>query len=720
MNALNLIVLVVPIIVLMIGELRFCKKRNGLSYLFLSFIYMVIINVVSIVVCSVLDSRYVINHDIRILSYISIGIILSLIILIVNIWKKDIISDFLVDKKLDNTLMIFAISSIILLVLSICGIEINYSINNMNIFFIIISIISNLLLVKIIVFVADISDTKLDKFEWKIIAICEVVVLMGCAISVYTREYAYYWDEVREYAGYFRIEDMFNQSIYYGICNLFREVRSQLRGPLINVFLGVPFVFTNRTPDSWVMAISFNIFPVLGIVLALVIKNIQKIFIELNNHVSFLSIFIAFFSMPLLFASYLSGFPDLFEVVFCLIIMLCVFNTKFEVVEYRKWVFIYLTTIILAMLRSQYIVWIISFYFSYFIVYYIKMLINKEYDKIKKCFLHMIYFGILFLIILFLTMHPYIKNYFASFNMGTDNSFWRVGGYCYTIINQVNYLGKWLVVLIVLGIVISLVKKQSRLFGVFTIIHGVSTLVIFHSQVTMISYNHSLVMIPFYMLCIVLISLLIVQFKNQMFSEILSYIFIVLSTFNLICSIFGGIFVNDIFTNISLMMSECQVEQIRVIADWITESCEEEERVYFIPHNEIYNPDKFRYINMPDRTVMNKMSYGSAVLGYHGFPTELFEAKYILTSSPFDAYSIEQKYNDAFLEYLSKESKFRIANEFDMGDGYIITAYERVAPVDLEEINFYRKVMEEENKQYPVLYDDVFNNYIKSHGEFVH
>ncbi|RGY94781.1 hypothetical protein DXA13_20330 [Clostridium sp. AM58-1XD] len=64
------------------------------------------------------------------------------------------------------------------------------------------------------------------------------------------------------------------------------------------------------------------------------------------------------------------------------------------------------------------------------------------------------------------------------------------------------------------------------------------------------------------------------------------------------------------------------------------------------------------------------------------------------------------------MEYLYLDRKFRLVKKFDMGDGYVILAYERVKPVDIQEVNFYREALDEENKQYPSLYEDVFEAFV--------
>ncbi|RGY94780.1 hypothetical protein DXA13_20325 [Clostridium sp. AM58-1XD] len=196
------------------------------------------------------------------------------------------------------------------------------------------------------------------------------------------------------------------------------------------------------------------------------------------------------------------------------------------------------------------------------------------------------------------------------------------------------FLGMWLAVAMVVGILGGIINKKSRKFAIFTIIHGISTLILFHMQVTLVSFNHSLVMMPFYILCICLTVYIIVNLNDKVISKLMYAATVCLSLLNIAFAIFGASYLPSVFTQISLVMPHSQTIQIRNVANWITNNCGEDDQVYFIPHGFPYNPDVFRYINMPDRTVMNKMSYGSAVFGNHAFPTQLFDSRYVLTSVP--------------------------------------------------------------------------------------
>ena len=129
-----------------------------------------------------------------------------------------------------------------------------------------------------------------------------------------------------------------------------------------------------------------------------------------------------------------------------------------------------------------------------------------------------------------------------------------------------------------------------------------------------------------------------------------------------------------------------------------------------LTHNNKYNPDKLRNYYLPDQSISNYLPYGSAVIGVHKFPLELFTAKYIIITEPFESISIEQNYYNTFQILLSEE-KFTLEKEFSMGNGYKILIYKRIKEVDQKEKEEYLQALEEASRKYPELYKNIIESY---------
>jgi hypothetical protein len=155
------------------------------------------------------------------------------------------------------------------------------------------------------------------------------------------------------------------------------------------------------------------------------------------------------------------------------------------------------------------------------------------------------------------------------------------------------------------------------------------------------------------------------------------------------------------------------IEKIREVNRWLVENCSESESAYMIPHGYPYNPDIFRCCDLPDGSVSARLSYGSAILGTHYFPEELFSAKYVITCEPFCNASIAEKYNSAFLSETSQKH-FTEATRFDMGNGYVFVVYQRTMPADREEVQYYIDYFSQEDALFPELFSGVLDKILLS------
>lgn len=616
------------------------------------------------------------------------------------------------EKIMNGLLQLLAAILIVIVGASFAGIEFSYKVNSMNLSLILLSALVNIAFCRFILYM--LKDVKFDKSEIYIIFAAIAVTILVSILSIYSVEHAYYWDETGGYLGYFKLQDTFEKG-GNGVLQFLKAMRGNSEGILGTLFAIFPFVFSNRTENSWCVSVAINSFVFFLVVYAIFVKNAARIFQVKKEKLFFALSMVLAISIPIIY-TVTSGFIESYGMIGCLCICNIFMNTSFENRQYKRWCAIAVLMLLVVMLKDLYLVWLLAFAISYFVSHIAEMLCAKEYAKLKVWLKNILLFGISLVVIAVGVLLPFIKSFLVDMGNGKDNSFWRTGGYLYQITVQRNYLGEWLAILFIIGIVGGLIKKKTRFYALFAVLQGISTLLIFNLIVTLEAIDHSIILIPFYLMAATLAVNLVTEVKKEWLQVGLKKILILLATLNVICCLAGGRYLDNVFSSISLQKRANQIEEIKEVASWILENCEEGDTAYFIPHGKPYNPDIFRFINMPDRRMLSIMPYGSAVLGYHAFPTSLFDARYVLTCTPFCEYSIAEKYNDTFLEIVSDTDKFELVMEFDMNDGYVISVYERKQPVTLDEIDYYRNAFSEESSEYPALYEEVFDAYVRENN----
>ena len=136
----------------------------------------------------------------------------------------------------------------------------------------------------------------------------------------------------------------------------------------------------------------------------------------------------------------------------------------------------------------------------------------------------------------------------------------------------------------------------------------------------------------------------------------------------------------------------------------------QEERMYIIPHGSVYNPDTFRNIEAPE-TLAAYIPYGSAVSGVHYFPEDFCTAKYVMIYDPLDDLTSEQdsivKTLNQSLQCLTERGKFVLARQFEFQNGTKFYCYERVEPVDNEEIDYLEQQFAALSDRYPDRWEEI-------------
>ena len=599
----------------------------------------------------------------------------------------------LFNKK--NILYTFFIFSIILFL--IFGL---LKINNYTFF--IASVSLNILFLIILKIIVNKFKIKFTKKEILIIILSIGVLYLFYIIAILTRKFIYYWD----YSCYYNIQiktiNYFNKGIIIGIKSFINSTWEGEYGSFLNFIPHVIFNFTNKSINSYLVSCVLIFIPYLIITYSILAKRIIDIIkIKNNKTLMFFLLMISFILMPILHGTFIYGQPDLFGMVFIFIIITLTIDYNFKKLETDRLILILLVTFMLTICRRWYIYWIISYYFLYIISILISN--KKDYKKILK---NIIIYGIIVIVIYFITLLPFIKNTILN-NYSSSYSFYSNGGIIYELANQERHLGYLILMIIFGGILYGIINKEYRKITIFNIIQFLMIIIMF-TRIQTMGIHHSLLLLPSYLLCISLFIICIFNNKKIIFNvTILTFIVLLITNF------FWGYQnkYSKLFTDIKLKTpEEKNYNEIKKITDWLGNQLDKNNTAYMITHNNELNPDKFRNFYTPNSKVSKYLPYGSAIIGVHKFPTELFSAKYIITTDPYIPTSVDEKYNKVCNE-LVKEERFRLKKEFIMNDKTKLIVYERIKKVDENEKNKYINALEEESKKYVNLYDKVILEY---------
>ena len=289
---------------------------------------------------------------------------------------------------------------------------------------------------------------------------------------------------------------------------------------------------------------------------------------------------------------------------------------------------------------------------------------------------------------------------------------YQTGGFLAELDHQRVYLGYFIGILFVIGILYALYKKQTRFLTVLSAAGSVLT-VFLVTKVQNMDDHQSLAVAPFYLLGCFLCALLVSDLPWAWPRRILAVSAGMLCALNFgACSqllpvVFPSGFYSGLYFYVDSPRNDLQ--QVAEVNAWLRENCTGENSAYMICHGVVYSPDVFRISALPDESIREILPYGACNPGNDAFPKELLTAQVVLTCTPFDPNNHTEKMNAAFLENQEKYAPFELAATFDMGNGYTITAYRRVKEPTAAELDTYRAYLAEENERFPYNFSAVWD-----------
>lgn len=595
-------------------------------------------------------------------------------------------------------------------------------------FFPVMSLFANLIIFKMIQVTMQISNVCFNEFHIATMCVIYAVVVILYFAFILNREFIYYWDYGNYLIKQYDMEEAFHQGLRTGVSTLLHSLTQDYTN-FISVFTEFPFCLTNRTGDSYVLSQLINIFLPILLLLSTLVLKFQEIFNVHNQKFYYVVSLCALAYFPLLHDAALLGMPDWFGIVFCLIVVLLTIDYKFEKVDLMRYVMLFISTAALVLVRRWYLYFIVGYYVAYSVYVLsdcIRLYHRKEKDASVRQLKNILIFGIVSVVLMGIIFYKIIMHIFG-YDYAERYAAYNAGGLASEIDMQLLRVSIY-IIFILIGVISALIKHRNvRIVAVSSL--GLLLSIVLFTRVQNMGNHQSLLLLPYYFVLIMSGFAAIFGITKQSLFKIGAVLSVICVAVSPLCCrsaiVAGNILVkSDTLLKIypSLKLEELKstsregFEKIRNVADWINDNCDDGEHVYIIPHDDLYNPDLFKNVNLPDRSVCNKISFGFGVVGTHKFPTDLFDAKYVLTCVPYPNVSPEtaaaQKLHNAFMDYSKNTNKFKVAETFDMGNGYVFYAYKRVVEVDCEETEYYLNVFAEEDAKFPDLYSQVIEHYV--------
>ena len=575
------------------------------------------------------------------------------------------------------------------------------------------------------------AGVRFELFHGAVLIAVYLLLAICTTLQVNSRSFVYIWDYSNYTLLQYQAEAAFETGALAGLGHILSTLTEDYTS-FICLFTEFPFCLTEHTGDDYVLCQLISVLPTLLVALGGLTIKIGQL-LPVRNDKGFFLIGVSMASaFPLLRMAAALGQPDWFGLIFALIILLLTLDFRFDAGEPARCVGIFFATAALVLTRR----WYLYFIVAYYAVYAVTVLVStirlipagqgrRAADRLRR----FITFGAGSLAAILVLFWPVVQR-ILSYSYETHYAAYNVGGLALELASQSFRLGPMYLPLVVCGVVWAFVRGRGTV-ALQTLAVLAISLVLF-TRVQNMGSHQSLLLMPGYFILMLLGVAALADTLNRLRYLKLGYWLFALA-FSLsarlspLTTIALPDFLFDVITADSvqefiqldtLIYDRSDIHQIEALARWIDRHCADGEFAYMIPHSMTYCPDTFKNVDLPEQPLEDKLSFGFGILGTHAFPTDIFDAKYVITADPFpwcyEVSDVAQKLNNQFLAL--KDTYFTYETQFDMGNGTVFTVYRRIVPATRAEADAYLSAFAAEDAQFPELYSQVINDWCRQKG----
>ena len=575
------------------------------------------------------------------------------------------------------------------------------------------------------------AGVRFELFHGAVLVAVYLLVAICFNLQVNSRSFIYVWDYSNYTLLQYQAEAAFQGGALAGLWHLVSTFTEDYTS-FICLFTEFPFCLSAHTGDSYVISQLISIFPTLLVALGGVVVKVGQLLPVRNDKGFFLIGLSTAASFPLLRMAASLGQPDWFGLIFALIILLLTIDFRFDAGEPGRCVGLFFATAALALTRRWYLYFIVSYYLVYAVTVAGSTILligrgrgGQAVDRIRR----LITFGAGSLAAILVLFWPIVRK-ILSYSYESHYAAYNVGGLGLELFSQAFRLGPFYLPLVIAGVVWAFLRGKGT--AAFQALAVLALSLVLFTRVQNMGSHQSLLLMPGYFTLMLMGVAALADTLDRLRYLKLGYWLVALAfslsarlspltTIALPDFLFDYITagaVQEFIRLDNMIYDRTDMDQVRALARWIDQNCAGGEFAYMIPHSMTYCPDTFKNVDLPSQPLEDKLSFGFGILGTHAFPTDLFEAKYVITADPFpwcyEVSSVAQKLNDQFLAL--KDTYFTYETSFDMGNGTVFTVWRRTVPATRAEANAYLAAFSAEDAQFPELYSQVINDWCNQKG----
>lgn len=531
----------------------------------------------------------------------------------------------------------------------------------------------------------------------------------GIAALVCWRQTVYSDDAINYFAKQTLLFGSFSQSGFYGIHVLAENLLTADYKMFMNLFITVPYLFTARTVNSFMLSYAAACFVPMWFALLSGAKWLAR---RLGLHPTvryYLLCMAAMTLWPMFLWPATHGMPDAFGLTFAAVLLLLCAEYRFDSLPAPRLMGIFAATFALVLTRRWYMFWIVSFY----AVYVLAVLAGAARRHILGGTLRrMLAFGVPSAAAIVAALLPTFRTILTTDYADIYGAYYG-GGFLSNCLSQLSVQGVLWLALCAAGYGWALWRGACGAAAV-TVLSGVLAMGLF-TRTQSLGDHQSLILAPLYLFGIFA---LCAKTDAEPRKARRGAAFLLVSGV-LLANVLNALRVPGYCVDTLALSSESldltrrtDLDAMRAVTDFVLENCTEEETVYLNVDSDGYSGTTFAYSDLTHPELQTMILWESSVPSTHGFPTGIWSSAYVMVTDRVDEGGIVGSINAALRTDTPAAAHYEYVTEFPL-DGITLYCYRRTAPPDEAEAGYFNAVFAEYDARWPEIFSRRIAEYMQ-------
>lgn len=540
-----------------------------------------------------------------------------------------------------------------------------------------------------------------------------LVAIVGLIIFtalIYWRKIVYYYDYINYYKKQITMAATFSNNGFYAMRVLLESLLMGDYKMFMNMFIAVPFAFTTRTVNAFMMSYFFTCILPIYYVWLLVAKKLGAVCGVRHWKFYYGVCGLLLAAWPFLLYPLTHGMPDAFGLVFVGLILLLTLEYRFETVEPLRLICIFCATFCLILTRRWYMYFVVAYYCCYALT--VLVLGRKTFWRVLK---NISVFGACSALGILVPLCLTFKNVLSYDYADRYGSFYG-GGFWENVRGQIGYLGWLFFALILLGMGYCLVKKEVRAMALILCGAWLGGMLLF-THVQSFGAHQSLILIPTYLFFLFGSFAFACAVQKETAAKLCSGVcgMVLIANFAAALPEKGVVTVGGLMGNVTLDTTRrSDLNEIGQVVDYILENCAPGETAYINAGGD-YAAQVFSASREPN-DLEGIIPWELSVPSTHGLPVGVCDAKLFFVPDKAGMTDLIQRVNEAMKYKNPLSQHYSKVAEFPFPTGVTFTAYERIHPADQQELAFLLSLFEDYGQRWPDLYSEKAKEYALERG----